>query len=381
MKMLTVGPKDIYQFATVKEFAEEFELGPRDLVVTIGMIHDAFVKPYLNGANVLLVDKYGNQEPTDVMIDAIITDAKTFDYDRIVAIGGGAVMDMSKIVAVAGGASIDEVIDHLPDFTRTVGLVLVPTTCGTGSEVTEIAAINRTRLGCKAGIASAEMFADHAVLIPELLYGLPDHVFMTSSLDALVHSVESTLSPNATPYTRLFGYEAMRMIVSGYQAIVAAGGPDGDAQARRVKRNELMNDFLIASDYAGISFDTGGCAAVHALSYQLGGKYHVPHGESNYAMFTGVLRSYMEIKPDGEIAKLNGVLAGLLGCNVADVYDELEKLINQLLPKKALHEYGVTREDLPEFTERVMTTQGRLMRNNYVPLDAARVRKIFEELY
>ncbi|PLS27154.1 4-hydroxybutyrate dehydrogenase [Bifidobacterium parmae] len=381
MKMLTVGPKDIYQFDTVKEFAEEFGLGPRDLVVTIGMIHDAFLEPHLNGANVLLVDKYGNQEPTDVMIDAIIGDAKAFDYDRIVAIGGGAVMDMSKIVAVAGGASIDEVIDHLPDFKRTVGLVLVPTTCGTGSEVTEIAAINRTRLGCKAGIAGPEMFADHAVLIPELLYGLPDHVFMTSSLDALVHSVESTLSPNATPYTRLFGYEAMRMIVGGYQAIVEAGGPDGDAEKRRVKRNELMTDFLIASDYAGISFDTGGCAAVHALSYQLGGKYHVPHGESNYAMFTGVLRNYMEIKPDGEIAKLNGVLAGLLGCDVADVYDELERLIDQLLPKKALHEYGVTREDLPEFTDRVMTTQARLMRNNYVPLDAARVRKIFEELY
>ncbi|MBW3089871.1 4-hydroxybutyrate dehydrogenase [Bifidobacterium miconisargentati] len=379
MKMLTVGPKDIYQFATVREFAEAFKLGPTDLVVSIGMIHDAFLKPYLNGANVLLVDKYGNQEPTDVMIDAIIQDAGQFDYDRIVAIGGGAVMDMSKIVAVAGGASIDDVIDHLPDFKRNVGLVLVPTTCGTGSEVTEIAAINRTRLGCKAGIAGPEMFADHAVLIPELLYGLPDHVFMTSSLDALVHSVESTLSPNSTPYTRLFGYEAMKMIVNGYKAIVAAG-PAGSSE-RRAKRNELMNDFLIASDYAGISFDTGGCAAVHALSYQLGGKYHVPHGESNYAMFTGVLRNYMEIKSDGEIAKLNAVLADLLDCDVADVYDELEALINQLLPKKALHEYGVTREDLPEFTERVMTTQARLMRNNFVPLDAARVRKIFEELY
>ncbi|PLS25935.1 4-hydroxybutyrate dehydrogenase [Bifidobacterium imperatoris] len=379
MKMLTVGPKDIYQFATVKEFAEAFELGPNDLVVSIGMIHDAFLKPCLNGANVLLVDKYGNQEPTDVMIDAIIQDAGQFDYNRIVAIGGGAVMDMSKIVAVAGGASIDDVIDHLPDFKRTVELVLVPTTCGTGSEVTEIAAINRTRLGCKAGIASPEMFADHAVLIPELLYGLPDHVFMTSSLDALVHSVESTLSPNSTPYTRLFGYEAMKMIVNGYKAIVAAG-PAGSSE-RRTKRNELMNDFLIASDYAGISFDTGGCAAVHALSYQLGGKYHVPHGESNYAMFTGVLRNYMEIKSDGEIAKLNAVLADLLDCDVANVYDELEALINQLLPKKALHEYGVTREDLPEFTERVMTTQARLMRNNFVPLDADRVRKIFEELY
>ena len=355
MKLLTVGPDIIHSFATVEEFAESFQLGPKDLLVSIEAIYSRFLEPYANGANVILVDKYGAQEPTDVMIDEFIKDASAFDYDRIVAVGGGAVMDMSKVVAVAGGASIDEVIDHLPDFKRKVRLVLVPTTCGTGSEVTEIAAVNRTRLGCKAGIAGPEMFADDAVLIPELLYGLPDHVFATSSLDALVHAVESTLSPNATPYTRMFGYEAMTMIVGGYKAVVEAG-PAGSPE-RRAKRNELMGDFLIASDYAGISFDTGGCAAVHALSYQLGGKYHVPHGESNYAMFTGVLLNYMEIKSDGEIAKVNRHLAGILGCDVADVYDELETLINQLLPKKALHEYGVAKEDLPEFADRVMTTQ------------------------
>ncbi|WP_455676956.1 4-hydroxybutyrate dehydrogenase [Pseudoscardovia suis] len=379
MKMLTTGPNYIHEFPTVKEFAEEFALGPDDLVVTIDFVRKQFLEPVLNGASVLTVDKYGSQEPTDEMIDAIIKDASAFDYNRIIAIGGGAVMDMSKVVAVAGGDDIDSVIDHLPDYKRTVSLVLVPTTCGTGSEVTEIAAINRTRLGSKAGIASPEMFADDAVLIPELLYGLPDHVFATSSMDALVHSVESTLSPNATPYTKLFGYQAMKMIISGYMQIAAAG-PAGSPE-RRAKRNELMSDFLIASDYAGLSFETGGCAAVHALSYQLGGKYHVPHGESNYAMFTGVLRNYMEIKSDGEIATMNHFIAQILGCDDAVVYNELEKLINQLLPKKALHEYGVTREDLPEFTHRVMTTQHRLMKNNFVPLDEKRVLKIFEELY
>lgn len=83
----------------------------------------------------------------------------------------------------------------------------------------------------------------------------------------------------------------------------------------------------------------------------------------------------------GEIAKLNVVLAGLLGCDMADVYHELERLIDRLLPKKALHEYGMTREDLLEFTDRAMATQARLMRNNYVSLDAARVHTIFEELY
>ena len=142
------------------------------------------------------------------------------------------------------------------------------------------------------------MYADEAVLVPELLNGLPFAVFATSSIDALVHAVESSLSPKATPFTKLFGYKAIEMIIRGYQEI-AANGPDA--------RLPLMKDFLIASNYAGIAFGTAGCAAVHATSYPLGGTYHVAHGESNYAMFTGVLKNYMEIRQDGEIAVMNPV--------------------------------------------------------------------------
>lgn len=98
-------------------------------------------------------------------------------------------------------------------------------------------------------------------------------------------------------------------------------------------------------------------------------------------MFTGVLRNYMEIKSDGEIAKVNRYLAEILGCDETDVYDALEALIDQLLPKKALHEYGVTEEDLPEFAGRVMKPQECLMKNCFVPLDYDRVLKIFTELY
>ena len=117
------------------------------------------------------------------------------------------------------------------------------------------------------------------------------------------------------------------------------------------------------------------------MSYPLGGKYHVPHGESNYAMFTGVLKNYMEIRQDGEIAVLNDYLADLLGCSAEEAYDRMEDLLNQILPKKPLHEYGVTEADLTEFTKSVMETQGRLMGNNFVPLDEARVLKIYKELY
>ena len=306
------------------------------------------------------------------MTEAIIQDVVQTGCTRIIAIGGGTVIDIAKVLAVAGGESIDALYDMAPDLPKRRQLIIIPTTCGTGSEVTNISILNRTRLGTKMGLVGPAMYADAAVLIPQLLEGLPFSVFAASSIDALVHAVESSLSPKATPYTKLFGYKAIEMIIKGYQTIVKEG-----KEAVR----PLLNDFLLASNYAGLAFGTAGCAAVHALSYPLGGAYHVPHGESNYAMFTGVLKNYMEIRKDGEIAVMNDFLANLLGCGTDEVYERLEDLLNQILPKKPLRAYSVTREELKYFTKSVMETQGRLMGNNFVPLDSDRVLKIYEELY
>ncbi len=363
----------LHHFDTSREFVEGFSLGGEDLILTNEYIY----KPHFGGMGLkcrtIYQEKYGLGEPTDVMVDAILEEAHKADYRRVIAIGGGTVLDIAKVLAVSGTERVDELYEQAPDrLGKKHELILIPTTCGTGSEVTNIAIMARTRLGTKLGLVGPAMYADHAVLIPELLEGLPFGVFATSSIDALVHAVESSLSPKATPYTKLFGYRAIEMIIRGYQKIAAEG---------REARIPLLGDFLLASNYAGLAFGTAGCAAVHALSYPLSGKYHVAHGESNYAMFTGVLKNYMEIKCDGEIAAMNGYLAGLLGCDTAVVYDKLEELLNQMLPKKPLHEYGVTKEDLPEFAHSVVTGQGRLMANNFVPLDEARVLKIYKELF
>lgn len=363
---------ELHRFSSCKEFVEEFRLGASDLILTNEYIY----QPYFGAMNlecaVLYQEQYGMGEPTDVMAEAILRDAAATGCNRVVAIGGGTVIDIAKVLAVGGGESIDELYGMAPELPKRRELVLIPTTCGTGSEVTNISIMARTRIGTKLGLVSPAMYADYAVLIPQLLEGLPFKVFAASSIDALVHAVESALSPKATPYTKLFGYKAIEMIIRGYQTI-AKKGPES--------RFSLLNDFLLASNYAGLAFGTAGCAAVHATSYPLGGKYHVAHGESNYAMFTGVLKNYMELRRDGEIAVLNQYLADLLGCMPDVVYDELEKLLDQILPKRPLREYGVTREDLPVFAHSVVTEQGRLMANNFVPLDEARVLKIYQELF
>jgi 4-hydroxybutyrate dehydrogenase len=216
------------------------------------------------------------------------------------------------------------------------------------------------------------MYADCAVLVPELLAGLPFKFFATSSIDALIHALESSLSPKATPYTELFGYKAIEMILKGYMQI-AKNGQDA--------RLPLLKDFLIASNYAGVAFGNAGCAAVHAMSYPLGGTYHVPHGEANYCLLIGVFKKYMELNPSGPIRRLNRFIADILGCGETVVYEEMEKLLNEIIQRKPLHEYGVTEQDLKAFTETVMTKQGRLMANNYAALDEAAVYGIYKSLY
>ena len=363
----------LYGFDTCKEFAEAFRLNRDDLILSNAYIYEPYFGCMENlNCHVIFQEKYGAGEPTDVMVDAILADAAKTSCKRVIAIGGGTVIDIAKVLAVSDGEGVDDLYDKAPDLEKRRELTILPTTCGTGSEVTNLSIIARTRLGTKLGLVSPAMYADHAVLIPQLLEGLPFGVFAASSIDALVHAVESSLSPRATPYTKLFGYKAIEMILHGYQRLVSEG---------RAALHILLDDFLVASNFAGIAFGTAGCAAVHAMSYPLGGKYHVAHGESNYAMFTGVLKNYMELRRDGEIAVLNQYLADLLGCMTNVVYDELEKLLDQILPKRPLREYGVTREDLPAFAHSVVTEQGRLMANNLVPLDEARVLKIYQELF
>lgn len=364
---------ELHAFATCKEFAEEFALCAEDLVLTNKFIYEPYFGDLGLEVQTIFQEEYGMGEPSDVMAEAIMADAAKKPYKRIIALGGGTVIDIAKAMAVADkGDSLDDLYDVMPNLVKRHELVIIPTTCGTGSEVTNIAVMNRTRKGTKMGLVGEAMYADKAVLIPELLQSLPFGVFATSSIDALVHAVESCLSPKATPYTKLFGYKAIEMIVQGYQKIVEKG---------RDSRNELLEDFLIASNYAGLAFGTAGCATVHAMAYPLGGQYHVAHGESNYACFTGVMKKYMSIKSDGEIAVMNRFLADLLGCSEAEVYEKLEELLDQILPKKALREYGVKPEECAEFAKSVIENQQRLLKNSFVPMDEQLVCEIYRNLY
>jgi 4-hydroxybutyrate dehydrogenase len=165
----------------------------------------------------------------------------------------------------------------------------------------------------------------------------------------------------------------MEMIMAGYKEIVNKGEEE---------RFNHLKEFLLASTYAGIAFGNAGCAAVHALSYSIGGAFHVPHGEANYQFFTEVFKMYAKKDPDGKIKEATSIFAGFIGCNPEDdVYGKLEAFLNKLIAKKRLREYGMNEKQIDEFTESTIANQQRLLVNNYVFLEKEEIREIFATLY
>lgn len=373
MKPFQIVPS-VAEYTDFADFAEKVQLCEKDLILTNQYIYEPGIAALNLGCQTLFQEKYGSGEPTDVMVDAILTALSTQEYDRIIAIGGGTVIDIAKVIAVAeSGEKVDDLYDRMTDLKKVHPLTIVPTTCGTGSEVTNISIINRTSKGVKQGIVSPSMYADQAALIPSMLLTLPYGVFATSSIDAMIHAVESFLSPNACPLSEMFSQQALALILPCWRAAVDSGDKNG--------WKRYAPEFLRASNYAGIAFGNAGCGAVHALSYPLGGVHHVPHGEANQVMFAPVIKKYTAKQPVGKINQLEAILAPLLGCSAQNALTELYALMDSILQRKHMRAYGVTEDELPVYADSVVETQQRLLGNNYVPLTRDEILAIYESAF
>ena len=333
---------EIQEFDTFEQFAKEAGIGADDLVLCGEHTFDKYIAPLNIGVQTLFREKYGKGEPTDGMVDAILNKLRDKTYDRIIAVGGGTVIDIAKVVAVAGkDDTVDDLYDKVGSLSKVHPLIIVPTTCGTGSEVTNISVINRVSKGVKMGLAAPAMVADSAVMITNMLDSLPYKIFATSSIDAMVHSVESFLSPNGCSISRIFSTEALKTILTCWKKSVEAGGEDA--------WKTYAADFLKASNWAGFGFGYAGCAAVHACAYPLGSVYHIPHGQSNQLMFKDVMKMYEKIKPTGRINDLEAVIAESLSVAPENALEELYALMDKVLKSAPLEEFGVKKSDLAIF--------------------------------
>ena len=371
MQLLRLVPT-VFYFDTVKQFQEEFKIGHSDLVVTNRYLYEPLLKPLGVNANYIFQEEFGDGEPSDEMIDQIKEKTSKYYYNRIFALGGGTILDISKILALDMPDGSTPLVDGEKEPVKKKQLIAVPTTCGTGSEVTNVAIAEIKSRHTKKGLAADACYADCAVLIPETLERLPYKVFLTSSIDAFIHAVESFLSPKASPATELFSGKAIEMILSGYHDMAEFG--------REARKNNLKS-YILASNYAGIAFGNAGCAAVHALSYSIGGAFHVPHGEANYQFFMDVMELYELKKPGGKIRKLRQTIADVFGWEADSAFLRLRELLSNFMETRPLKDYGMTEVQIEEFTESTVQNQQRLLKNNYVELTKEEIREIFKRRY
>ena len=215
MKAFKIVPS-IAEYMDFRTLAKELKLGARDLILTNEYIYNPTIAALNLGCHTCFQEKFGGGEPTDVMVDAILDDLRGKEFDRIIAVGGGTVIDIAKVLTVAKSTDrVDDLYDRMANLEKEHELIIVPTTCGTGSEVTNISIINRTTKGVKVGLVSPAMFADEAALVPGMLLSLPYPVFATSSIDAMVHAVESYSPPrrctSSCPAGRMLLQRAARM--------------------------------------------------------------------------------------------------------------------------------------------------------------------------
>lgn len=371
MKLLQVKSQ-IHKFDNCKDFVEFFNIGEGDFILTNEFIYAPAMGALNLKAEVSFQEKYGMGEPSDEMINAIMKDMEGKSYKRIIAIGGGTVIDIAKLLVIKDAKNTLDLFEKRIPFIKDKELIIVPTTCGTGSEVTNISIAEIKEKQTKMGLAVDELYADYAVLIPELVKGLPYKFFVTSSIDALIHGIESYVSPKSNTFTELFSVKGIELILKGYMEILEKG---------EEYRTEIIEDFVVGSNYTGVAFANTGVGAVHALSYPLGGKYHVPHGEANYQMFIEVFKTYYKKNPEGKIKEINKVLAEILGCDMENVYESLSSILDKLLARKPLREYGMKSEEIEIFADNVIAGQQRLLANNYVPLSREEIIAIYKNLY
>ena len=322
------------------------------------------------GVEVTLFDQVQADPPEEIVLRAA---QHARSATGVIGFGGGSSLDVAKLAALlaASGQPLAEAYGIGNAQGPRLPLVLVPTTAGTGSEVTPISIVT-TGASEKMGVVSPLLLPDLALLDPELTLGLPAHVTAATGIDAMVHAIEAYASVNANnnPISRALAVEALRLM--GRMLLRAVQKPD-DLEAR--------TGMLLGSMLAGQAFANSPVAAVHALAYPIGGHYKVPHGLSNALVLPHVLRFNAQVAPEAYAELLPHVFPDLPAMNVADAAMKFAQSMADLSQacglEQGLREMGIAREALPELARDAMN-QTRLLVNNPRSVDEAAAMQIYE---
>ena len=313
-------------------------------------------------------------DPSRATLERAVAAGLSAGVTGIVGFGGGSSLDVAKLAALlcGSGENLDDAWGVGNARGPRLPLCLVPTTAGTGSEVTPVSIIT---VGAeeKRGVSSPFILPDIAVLDAELTLGLPPAITAATGIDAMVHAIEAyaSKSANNNPLSKMLARQALKLLGANIETAVADGG-----------NLEARSAMLLGSMLAGQAFANSPVAAVHALAYPIGGTFHVPHGLSNALVLPHVLRFNMveASQPYAEIAAdAFPALASQEGSQAvaASFIDSLASLSARVGLQQKLREVGIGREHLPKLAADAMK-QTRLLVNNPRAVSEADALAIYE---
>ena len=327
------------------------------------------------GADYYVLDEIP-PEPSYIAVQNIVDHFKAIGADMIIACGGGSVLDAAKLasVLVTDEYGVKELLDEPGRAKRCVPTILIPTTAGTGAEVTPNAIVAVPEKELKVGIVNENMIANYVILDARMIKNLPRPIAAATGVDALAHAIECYTSKKANPFSDTFAMEALDLILNNI--IPACDDPEA---------MEAKNKMQIAAFYAGIAITASGTTAVHALSYPLGGKYHIAHGVSNAILLAPVMRF------NAPVCQERFAQAYDRCCHDTDticqttnekaewLIEQLERIVRHLEIPTSLKEFGVQPEDLDGLVEAGMQVQ-RLLVNNMRLVTAEDTRNLYLEI-
>lgn len=340
------------------------KLGDRVILVTdAGLLRAGIVEPALKALSqsgiAVAVFSDVSADPPEATVLAAVAAARSHGATGVIGLGGGSPMDVAKLIALVCRSGQDLSSAYGVGNARgpRLPLVLIPTTAGTGSEVTPISIIT-TGAAEKKGVVSPFLLPDLALLDPDLTRGLPAHVTAATGIDAMVHAIEAftSTSANNNPVSKILAKEALVLLGRHIRTAVNDGG---DIEAR--------SGMLLGAMLAGQAFANSPVAAVHALAYPIGGIYHVPHGLSNALVLPEVMRFNAAACGD-DYAELAPLVFPDLGeapfaTRSLAFADRLALLSAELGLEQRLRDVGIPHDAIPHLAAEAMK-QTRLLVNN-----------------
>ena len=313
-------------------------------------------------------------EPTVNDFKAILEVAREFKADSVVGIGGGSVLDVTKLVAAF--LNSDQQVEDCfgTGFIKQKGLwfACLPTTAGTGSEVSPNAILLDERDHLKKGIVSPFLIADAAYVDPKLTWTVPAKVTADTGMDALTHCIEAYTNKFAHPSVDIYALKGIQLIAANLEKAVKNG-----------QEQEAREALAFGSLYGGLCLGPVNTAAVHALSYPLGGEFHIPHGLSNAILLPSVMKFNMPACPEryAEVALACGITAGQTTEETAQRgVDFIYRLADAVGIPNKLTALGIPQTAVDGMAKAAMEVQ-RLLKNNPREVTEQDAKDIYNSLY